>query len=129
VSVDSRAYARAIAEVIAEASERGIVPRELRVGSRFRLARLDSLPGAMMLIASLAATDHDAERWYAVRPLSPEVNHCVTHLRHMRRAEEYQAAAEAELAALKAKALARLADARGGAEPQASPGASARAAR
>jgi hypothetical protein len=123
-------YRREIALVLQEAAQRGIVPRELRCGSkRFKLARIDSLAGAMMLVNSLVMSDLDRERWCAVEPLSPEINAVVSWARRLQRMESEWAEGEAELARLRARALASLTDSGTGAELQAAPGASAREAR
>lgn len=104
--MDSRSYRRALAECVVQAADRGLIPRELRVGKRFKLSTMATLPGALMLIGSLCASDVDRERWAAVEPLSPEINACIGYLRRMERAEDAMHEGEAELGRLRSKTAA-----------------------
>jgi len=107
--MDSREYRRALAEIVVVAAQRCLIPCELRVGKRYKVNDMRTVNGATLLVNSLAASDRDLARWMAVEPLSPEINTCITWLPRMERAEEYAREGEAELARLRAKALADLA--------------------
>jgi hypothetical protein len=122
-------YQQALAKILMQAAELGLIPAELRAGRRFKLAQVRTMAGAMMLTNSLIASDLDRERWAAVEALSPEINAVVSWARRLQRMESDWQEGEAELSRLRARALASLTDSGTGAELQAAPGASAREAR
>lgn len=88
--MDSAAYQRAIADVVAQAAAAGIVERSVRLGGRGRPADLSD-PGEAAYLVHLLTTvpDHRVRRlWMACEGLMDELGVCVLHARRQARAED-----------------------------------------